>query len=263
MSILKEIIRYKAEDLKTAKRTVPLAELKAIANDIGKTRSFKSAIRRKKSGPLKLIAEIKKASPSKGLIREDFNLHDIVSVYDKNDVAAISVLTEERFFQGSIDYLKSVRQETEKPLLRKDFIIDDYQVYEARACGADAILLIKAALERSQLQDLMGLATELSLDCLVEVHDYKELDAALFCSSEIIGINNRNLKTLDIDLNTTFELLKDIPDDKIIVSESGIGTRADVESLEISRADAMLIGTALMKSHDIGAKIKELLGRTS
>lgn len=263
MSILKEILRYKAEELKAVKRAVPMAEIKAIANDMSKTRSFISALQRKKGGPVKLIAEIKKASPSKGLIREDFNLHDIASVYDKNDVAAISVLTEERYFQGNIDYLRSVREETEKPLLRKDFIFDDYQIYEGRAYGADAILLIAAALERSQLQDLMSLAKELSLDCLVEVHNYKELDAALFCNTEIVGINNRNLKTLEIDLNTTFELIKDIPDDKIIVSESGIETRADVEALERSRADAMLIGTSFMRSEDIGAKINELLGRAS
>ncbi|MBI4826291.1 MAG: indole-3-glycerol phosphate synthase TrpC [Nitrospirae bacterium] len=263
MSILKEIIQYKAEDLKAAKRAIPVSELKAIANDISKTRSFRSAVKRKKGGPVNLIAEIKKASPSKGLIREDFNLHEIVSVYDKNNVAAISVLTEERYFQGKIDYLKSVRGETDKPLLRKDFIFDDYQIYEAKAYGADAILLIVAALERSQLHDLMGLAKELSLDCLVEVHDFNELDAALYCNSEIIGINNRNLKTLDIDLNTTFDILKDIPDDKITVSESGIETRADVESLERSKADAMLIGSAFMKSQDIGAKIRELLGKTS
>lgn len=262
MSILQEIIRHKAEKLKTTKSVLPLSELKARAEDSEKTRSFRSAIKRDADSPVRLIAEIKKASPSKGLIRADFDIEKIISVYDEKDVSAISVLTEERYFQGRLDHLKTARGKTDKPLLRKDFIIDDYQVYEAKTNGAGAILLIVAALEKSQLQDLMGLASELSLDCLVEVHDHRELETALLCDSEIIGINNRNLKTLEIDLNTTFELLKDIPDGKTIVSESGLETRANVEKLEQSRVDAMLIGTTFMKSEDIGAKIDDLLGHS-
>ncbi|MBI5056015.1 MAG: indole-3-glycerol phosphate synthase TrpC [Nitrospirae bacterium] len=261
MSILKEILAYKKEELKAVKGAVPLSDLKARAKDAAAPRSFKDAVAREKGNPIKLIAELKKASPSKGLIRKDFNLAEIVSIYNKKDVAAISVLTEEHYFSGKLEYLSKVRKKTAKPLLRKDFIFDEYQIYESRVNNADAVLLIVAALEIPQLTDLFELAKELSLDCLVEVHDWKELDTALFCGAGIIGINNRDLKTLNINLNTTFQLLKDIPDDRIIVSESGIDTRANVEALEATRTDAVLIGTAIMKSEDIGRKIDELQGK--
>ncbi len=229
---------------------------------MGPVRSFRDAIQRKKDGPVRLIAELKKASPSRGMIREDFKLPDIISVYDRKQVSAISVLTEERFFSGSLKNLQETRKRTEKPLIRKDFIFDEYQVYEARANSADAILLIAAALDKSQIADLYGLAKELSLDSLVEVHNLKELDAALDSGAEIVGINNRNLKTLEISLNMTFEMLKDIPEDRIVVSESGINSREHVEIIEASRTDAILVGTAIMKSDDIGAKIDELMGST-
>jgi indole-3-glycerol phosphate synthase len=176
-------------------------------------------------------------------------------------VSAISVLTEERYFEGSLDYLAQARAITKKPLLRKDFLFDDYQVYESRASGADALLLIVASLAPSQLEDLLGLAGELSLECLVEVHTLKELDTALSSGAELIGINNRDLKTLTTNLNITFELLKDIPADKIIVSESGIHTRQDIESIESSNVDAVLVGTTIMRTEDIGAKIDELMGK--
>ncbi|MBI4686375.1 MAG: indole-3-glycerol phosphate synthase TrpC [Nitrospirae bacterium] len=261
MSVLEEILKHKREDLKRIKSALPLQELKTRIKDTPQTQSFKSAIKRQENAPLRLIAEIKKASPSKGLIRADFNLSDIASVYNENEgVSAISVLTEEKFFQGSLTYLKEARRITQKPLLRKDFIFDEYQVYEARANSADAILLIAACLEKAQLIDLQGLARELSLDTLVEVHDFKELDMALRSDAEIIGINNRDLKTLKIDINKTFELLRDIPSGKIIVSESGISTREDVKMLESSRVDAMLVGTTIMKTKDIKTKIDELLG---
>ena len=261
MSILNQIIDNKRIELEKTRNSIPLADLKARINDMGATRSFRNAIQREQGGPVKLIAELKKASPSKGLIREDFKLPAIISVYDRKQVSAISVLTEERFFEGNLKYLKETRDRTEKPLLRKDFIFDEYQVYEARANAADAILLIAAALEKSQIADLYGLAKELSLDCLVEVHNLKELDATLDCGAEIVGINNRNLKTLEISLNMTFEMLKDIPEDRIVVSESGINSREHVELIESTRADAILVGTALMKSDDIGAKIDELMGK--
>ena len=260
MSILNQIIDNKRRELEKTKNTVPLADLKSRINDMGVTRSFRDAIKRDEGGPVKLIAELKKASPSKGLIREDFKLPDIISVYDRKPVSAISVLTEERYFSGSLKYLQDARNRTEKPLLRKDFIFDEYQVYEARANSADAMLLIAAALEKSQIADLYELAKELSLDCLVEVHNLKELDAALDCGAEIVGINNRNLKTLEISLNMTFEMLKDIPEDRIVVSESGISSRDHVQSLESTRTDAILVGTTIMKSDDIGAKIDELMG---
>lgn len=260
MSILQEILRHKKEELKETKRLIPLHELKERIKDIEAVRPFRIAIKRKQNEPIKLIAELKKTSPSKGLIREDFNVPEIISVYERKDVDAISVLTEERFFGGRLDYLNSAREKTVKPLLRKDFIIDDYQVYESRANGADAILLIVAALDKSQLTDIQGLSKELSLECLVEVHNLKELDTALYYGAEIIGINNRNLKTLKVSLSTTFELLKDMPEGKTIVSESGIDTRTDVEAIESMKADAILVGTTLMKAENIGLKIDELLG---
>jgi indole-3-glycerol phosphate synthase len=259
MNILDKIIRQKKEELKNTKSAAPLSDLKARAKDMESVKSFKSAIKRTQDHPVNLIAELKKASPSKGLIRENFDLPEIMSVYNKKRVAAISVLTEKNFFSGSLSFLNEARQRTEKPLLRKDFIFDDYQIYETRVNRADALLLIAAALEKSQLGDLYGLARELSLDCLVEVHNMKELDMALNCGAEIIGINNRDLTTLDISLNISFNLLKDIPDNIIVVSESGINTRADVESIESTRADAVLVGTAIMEAEDIGAKIDELM----
>ncbi|RJQ19751.1 MAG: indole-3-glycerol phosphate synthase TrpC [Nitrospiraceae bacterium] len=260
MSILNEILKYRKEDVKAAKSAVPLHDLKVRVKDAAPPVSFRAAIKRELDSPVRLIAELKKASPSKGIIRKDFNLSEIVSVYSRKDVSAISVLTEERFFMGKLDYLNKARKRTVKPLLRKDFIFDEYQIYESRANHADAVLLIVAALDRTQLNDLFDQARELSLDCLVEIRNWKELDTALYCGAEIIGINNRDLKTMDISLNTTFQLLRDIPEDRIVVSESGIDTRADVEALERTRTDAMLVGTAIMKSGDIGKKIDELLG---
>jgi indole-3-glycerol phosphate synthase len=261
MSILQEILRHKKEELKQKKTATPLKEIKARLKDISTIKHFRAAIKRAQNKPIKLIAEVKKASPSEGLIRADFNLSEIVSVYNSKNVDAISVLTEERFFQGSMDYLKNMRQMTEKPLLRKDFIIDDYQVYESRLNGADAILLIVAALNKSQLIDFLGLSKELSLECLVEIHNLKELDVALFSGADIIGINNRDLNTLRTDLSITFELLKDIPDNKVIVSESGINTRNDVKAIESTKVDAILVGTTFVKAKDIGAKIDELQGK--
>lgn len=260
MSILNRIIEHKKEDLETTMRAFPLAELKTRISDMEGTKSFMKAIKRDKGGPIRLIAEIKKASPSKGLIRKDFNLPEIVSVYNSKSVSAISVLTEKRYFSGELDYLNKARKLTEKPLLRKDFIFNDYQIYEARANSADAVLLIAAALERPHLCHLYDVARELLLDCLVEVHSPEELDMVVQTGAEIIGINNRDLKTLDINMEMTFGLLKNIPDDRIVVSESGISTRADVEALEAIRVDSMLVGTSIIKSADIAAKIDELTG---
>lgn len=259
MNVLDKIIRHKKEELKNTKSVTPLSELKARIKDTESVRSFKSAVKRTPDHPINLIAELKKASPSKGVLRENFDLPEILSVYDKKRVAAISVLTEKNFFSGSLAFLNEARVRTEKPLLRKDFIFDDYQIYETRVNSADAVLLIAAALEKSQLVDLYGLAKEFSLDCLVEVHNLKEIDAALYCGAEIIGINNRNLTTLNISLNISFNLLKDIPHNIIVVSESGIHTRTDVEAIEATRADAVLVGTAIMEAEDMGAKIDELM----
>lgn len=261
MSILNDILKNKKEELQAVKSSVPLSELKARVKDAQPTRAFKAAVQRELNTPVKLIAEIKKASPSGGLIRKDLNLSEIVSIYNKKEVAAISVITEERFFLGRLDFLNKARKKTVKPLLRKDFIFDEYQIYESRVNHADAILLIVAALEKSQLGDLFELTKCLSLDCLVEVHDWKELDMALYCGAEIIGINNRDLKTLNINLKNTFDLLRGIPDERIVVSESGISTRTDVLAVEATRTDAILVGTTLMKAGDIGKKIDELMGK--
>ncbi len=262
MSILKDILKNKKEELETVMSDIPLSELKSRIGDLGKPVSFKEAVRRGQNKGINLIAELKKASPSRGIIRPDFSLAKIISIYEKKDVAAISVLTEKRFFSGSLSSLSQARKKTAKPLLRKDFIFHEYQVYESRASSADAILLIAAALEKSQLSDLYECAKELSLDCLVEVHNWKELDTALYLGAEAIGINNRDLSTLKISLDVSLRLLKDIPDDRIVVSESGISTRKDVEAMEATRTDALLVGTAIMKADDIGAKIDELMGKS-
>lgn len=266
MSVLKEILKNKKEELTRRKNALTLKEIKIRLKDAPATKNFKTAIQRGRNKRIRLIAEIKKASPSgrrldspSGSLRKDFNISEIVSAYSRKDVHAISVLTEERFFQGSLGHLDKTRQITEKPLLRKDFIFDDYQIYESRLHGADAILLIAAALDKSQLTDFHGLARELSLECLAEVHNLEELDKVLYCGADIIGINNRNLNTLNVRLDTTLELLKHIPDSKITVSESGINTREDVETIEATKIDAMLVGTTFMKAKDIGAKIDELL----
>ncbi|GER93840.1 indole-3-glycerol phosphate synthase [hot springs metagenome] len=258
VNILNTIVRKKAEKLNLAKSTAPINELKKRIYDIDKTRNFADAVK-KTDKKIKLIAEIKKASPSKGLIRKDFDPIKIASIYDKKPVSAISVLSEEDFFQGNLSYIKMVKDVTSKPILRKDFIFDEYQIYESRANHADAILLIAAILEKNQAEEYLHLAKDLGLYVLFEVHDEDDLEKALLIDADIIGINNRDLKTLEIDLSTTFSLKKDIPKDKIVVSESGIKNRNDVLKLETIGIDAMLIGSSLMQAKDIGKKIDELL----
>jgi indole-3-glycerol phosphate synthase len=258
MNILNEIVKKKAERLQYAKSTIPINELKRCIQDMDETRDFRTAIKRN-GKKIKLIAEIKKASPSKGLIRKDFDLITIASIYEEKPVNAISVLTEEDFFQGHLSYIQTVKNITSKPILRKDFIFDEYQIYESRANHADAILLIAAILEKNQAEEYLHLAKELGLYILFEVHDEDDLEKALLINTDIIGINNRNLKTLKIDLSTTLRLKKDIPEDKIVVSESGIKNRKDVIKLIDAKIDAMLIGTSLMKAEEIGKKIEELI----
>lgn len=259
MSVLGKIVEKKKEQLAYAKSATPLASLKSLARNIPEPRNFAEAIRRTRT-PIRLIAEVKKASPSKGLIRADFNHIAIASVYEEKKVDAVSVLTEEDFFQGKLEFLEEVKQLVSCPVLRKDFIFDEYQIYEARANKADAILLIGAILGLKQAEEYLGAARELGLSVLFEVHDFAELETALRIYAPVIGINNRNLKTLEIDLNTTFELKKEIPKDRIVVSESGIRTRDDVLRLEESGIDAMLIGTSFMESQNIAEKIDNLRG---
>jgi indole-3-glycerol phosphate synthase len=257
--ILDEIIAYKRTELVETKRAAPLAELKAKAASMEPTRGFKEAL--DGDGEIRLIAEIKKASPSKGVIREDFDPVKIARTYEESGASCLSVLTEKKFFQGRLGYLDDIGKDVRLPLLRKDFIIDEYQIYETRTAGADAVLLIVACLGHHQLEDYLGLAGRLGLDVLIEAHTYKELDRVLLTGARLVGINNRDLATFKVDLQTTLELLKDIPDDCIVVSESGIKTREDVLMLQKAGVDAILVGESLMREKDIGKKVKELLGK--
>lgn len=260
MTILEKIVDKKKERLSAAKYKTPPAQLKALARDMERPRDFTKALKRDKGG-IRLIAEIKKASPSKGLIRGDFDHLAIARIYEEKEVDAISVITEEDFFQGRMEFLKEVSGFVTRPVIRKDFLFDEYQIYEARAYGAAALLLIAALLDTQQAQDLMGLSAELGMAVLFEVHDYAELEKALTIDAPIIGINNRNLKTLSIDLDTSITLKKEIPEGKVVVSESGIRNRDDVMKVQSSGIDAVLVGTCIMESPDIGAKIDELLGQ--
>ena len=260
MGILDVIVSRKKERLASSKSALSLKDLKTKIGNADNPRDFKHAIQHGQGEGIKLIAEIKQASPSKGMIRKDFDHLAIAKIYEESAVDAVSVLTEEDFFSGSLAFLSEAKQILTKPVLRKDFIFDEYQIYEARAHNADAILLIAAILEKNQASEYLHIARDLGLAVLFEVHNFAELEMALHIDSGIIGINNRNLKTLTIDLQTTFDLRKEIPPHTVVVSESGIRTRADVLKLEEASIDAMLIGTSLMETADIRKKISELRG---
>jgi indole-3-glycerol phosphate synthase len=255
--ILDRIVSYNLEELEHKKRGLPLAELQRMASQQSPALNMASVLR---GDGIRLIAEVKKASPSRGIIRSDFNPVEIAEIYDGNGAAAISILTEARHFQGSLDHLKNIRKVlTDKPLLRKDFIVDPYQVYESRAYGADSLLLIVALLRLETLKELLRLSHELNMTCLVEVHNEAEVEIALKSEARIIGINNRDLNTFDVDIATTERLRPLIPKDRIVVSESGIKSRDDIEKLRRSGIDAVLIGEYLMSAPDVGARIRELL----
>ena len=256
--ILDTIIAHKQKELQIEEEQVPFTRLKSKLANLPPTKDFRAAIAQ--SGNINLIAEVKKKSPSKGIIREDFDPIQIAETYAKNGAAAISVLTDVRFFDGHLDYLSSIRQVVDVPLLRKDFTIDPYHIYQARVAGADAILLIVAALTKDQLREFMDIAESLSLASLVEVHTDTELEIALDVGAEIVGINNRDLRTFHTDLATTFSLQEFLPTGKVVVSESGIYTRADVESLREAGVDAILVGESLMRSPDIGEQVRKLIG---
>lgn len=244
--------------LEARKKALPLAKLKEMALKQPKPLDFASAL----SGTnIKLIAEVKKASPSRGIISPDFNPVEIARAYACNGASAISVLTEPKYFQGSLDHLKDIRKALGNriPLLRKDFIFDLYQVYEARAYGADCSLLIVAILTSERLKELLKLSHQLGMSCLVEVHNEAEVKIALESEAKIIGINNRDLKTFTVDITTTQQLRPLIPNDRIIVSESGIRDQKDISRLKQWRVNAVLIGESLLTAPDIGTKIKELL----
>jgi indole-3-glycerol phosphate synthase len=258
MGIIDTIVSKKKQRLEEVKTRFSVRELKGKIADIERPRDFRAAIRRSPNQKIRLIAEIKKASPSKGLIRKGFDHVSIARIYEGKEVHAVSILTEEDFFMGSLAFLPEIKRVLTKPVLRKDFIFDEYQIFESRVYGADAILFIASILEKTQASEYLSLAQELGLPVLFEVHNFRELEMALVVKSDIIGINNRDLKTLKVDLNTTFDLRREIPPGKIVVSESGIKTREDVRRLEDAGIDAMLIGTSLMEAENIGQMIDEL-----
>lgn len=257
--ILDKIVAYKREEVRQNQQKLPLPML-LNGVQYREKRPFSQALRN--PGEVTLIAEIKKASPSKGLIRADFNPGEITKVYSESGASAISVLTDREFFQGSPEYLTTAKDTGSLPILRKDFIIDPYQIYEAKCLGADAILLIMAILTDHEVIEFQKVALNQGLECLVEVHTEQELERALNAGAAIIGVNNRNLQTFKTDLETTFRLRQLITDPGItVVSESGINTRDDVVRLRENGVHAMLVGEALMREPDISAKIAELLGK--
>jgi indole-3-glycerol phosphate synthase len=256
--ILDDIMSSNMKELEYKKRSLPVAELRRMAFAQPPTLDLAAALR---GDGIRLIAEVKKASPSRGIIRPDFDPVEIAKIYADNGAAAVSVLTEAGYFQGSLDYLRDIRNvlSNKLPLLRKDFIFDPYQVYESRAYGADSLLLIVAILKPKDLKGLLRLSHELDMSCLVEVHNEAEVEIALQSEAKIIGINNRDLTTLSVDITTTERLRPLIPPDRIVVSESGIKERADIEKLSRLGVDAVLIGESLMSAPDIAAKMRELL----
>ncbi len=260
--ILRKILRRKQEEISTRQQNIDLPEMQRRALAADSPRPFTSALRtRIEAGESAVISELKKASPSKGLLRPDFRPGDIARSYEQGGATALSVLTDRDFFQGSEDYLIAARAACTLPVLRKDFIIDPYQVYEARAMGADCILLIVSALEDSALATLAALADELGMDVLVEVHDHAELMRALPLNTELIGINNRNLHTFETSLNTTIELLSDIDSARLVVTESGIHSHEDIALMREHGVNSFLVGEAFMRAEDPGARLKELFHR--
>jgi indole-3-glycerol phosphate synthase len=256
--ILDRIIAVKREEIRAAQLSAPLEELKLLASTRDK-RDFVGALRAKHAeGKPAIIAEVKKASPSKGVLREHFVPADIARSYERGGAACLSVLTDVQFFKGSVAYLEEARAACGLPVLRKDFIVDPYQIVEARAMGADCILLIAAALQRSQMQDLEAFAHSLGLAVLVEVHDTEELMAALTLKTPLMGINNRNLRTFETSIDTTIGMLEAVPDDRIVVTESGIMCRSDVERLRAMDVHTFLVGEAFMRADDPGTELARL-----
>jgi indole-3-glycerol phosphate synthase len=255
-TVLDKILTHKVGEIAQRKTARPLDKVRAAADEAEPPSGFMEALCDRAT--VTLIAELKKASPSKGVFMENFDPVKLASIYDRNGASALSVLTDEQFFQGHLDYLTAVNKAVEIPVLRKDFIIDPYQIYEARAAGADAILLIVMALADEQLADLHQLATELNMSALVEVHDESELERAMKINAPMIGVNNRDLRTFEEDLRTTGRLAKLVPDEVVLVSESGIHTSAEVRKLGHFGVRAVLVGEALMRAENIAAKVNEL-----
>lgn len=262
MNILEEIISYKKIEVETAKEKLPLDRLKKLIKPLQKRHFYQTIKNKIDKKQIALIAEIKKASPSKGIIRADFNPIDIAKAYKNGGATCLSVLTDEKYFQGKLDYIKEMKNVVDLPVLRKDFIIDPYQIYESIYAKADCILLIVGGVLGPRLQDLYEIACENEIDVLIETHDEKEMEIALELGCKMIGINNRNLKTFETNLNTTKNLVtkykRDLKD-KIIVSESGIFTNEDIKSFLECGVYAFLVGEGLMKSSDIEKATRELI----
>ena len=258
-SVLEEILAHKRTEVNAAKTAVSQTELEARLAHTGKTRGFAHAIRNRiaQKKPA-IIAEIKKSSPSKGLIRKNFKPAEHAEDYANNRATCLSVLTDQKYFQGRDEYLQQVRVACQLPVIRKDFIIDPYQIAESRVLGADCILLIVAALQHSQLVDLVDYAQEISIDILVEVHNRLELEQALELKTELLGVNNRDLHTFETDIGVTLELAAHIPKDKLIITESGINSREDVETMLCNGIYGFLVGESFMSSDKPGEKLKEL-----
>ena len=259
--ILNKILAVKAKEVAAALADKPLAAMRTEAEQAAPSRDFTGSIRAKiAADQAAVIAEIKKASPSKGVLRADFRPAEIAASYAKHGAACLSVLTDAQFFQGNAEYLKQARAACALPVLRKDFIVDEYQIYEARAMCADAILLIAAALDIKQMRAFETLAHSLGMAVLVEVHNSKELDAALQLTTPLIGVNNRNLRTFEVSLQTTLDLLPRIPSDRTVVTESGILKAEDVRLMRGNRVNAFLVGEAFMRADDPGAELAKVFG---
>ena len=257
--ILNKIVAVKREEVALALGRKSLAAVRANAESRVLTRDFEAALRTKVAGGRSaVIAEIKKASPSKGVLREDFVPADIAQSYAEHGAACLSVLTDVQFFQGSVDFLKQARASCQLPVLRKDFMVDAYQVYESRAMGADAVLLIAACLDDAQMKDLEAIARGLYMAVLVEVHDAAELERALALKTPLIGVNNRNLRTFETSLDTTLALLDKMPKDRLLVTESGIQTREDVLRMRAAGVNAFLVGEAFMRAGEPGEALAAL-----
>jgi len=257
-NVLDKIAEYKREFVADRKKIISENSLLKSANI--NTRGFKTALKKKITDKqTALIAELKKASPSKGLILEDFNPVEIATAYKAGGATCLSILTDEKYFQGCDEYIGHVKEAVDLPVLRKDFMLDTYQIIESRAIGADCILIIMAMLDDKLAADLTASAKELNMDVLVEVHDLPELDRALKLDCELVGINNRNLKTMEIDLNTSVELSKHIPDDRIVICESGVENHSDITRMQDAEIYGFLVGTSLMKQPDIKLATEILL----
>ena len=257
--ILDKIVAVKREEIAAAQKRKSLEAVRADAHSRVLTRDFEASLRAKiAAGKPAVIAEVKKASPSKGVLREDFIPADIAQSYAEHGAACLSVLTDVQFFQGSVDYLKQARASCHLPVLRKDFMVDAYQIYESRAMGADCVLLIAACLSDTHMQEFEAVARSLDMAVLVEVHEKAELDRALKLKTRLIGINNRNLKTFEVSLQTTLELLPDVPADRLLVTESGIKTPEDVLRMREAKVNAFLVGEAFMRSSEPGEALSKL-----